>query len=44
MSGAPETIEDVVKAAILGNVRSVDDVVLDDSVSDGDYWIWPERS
>ena len=31
---AHETIEDVVKAAILGNVEGVDDVVLDDSVSD----------
>lgn len=31
---AHETIEDVVKAAILGNVDGVEDVVLDDSVSD----------
>ena len=31
---AHETIEDVVKAAVLGNVEGVEDVVLDDSVSD----------
>lgn len=31
---AQETIEDVVKSAILGNVDGVEDVVLDDSVSE----------
>ena len=31
---AHETIEDVVKAAVLGNVEGVENVVLDDSVSD----------